>query len=69
MTKLTCIRCEDIGWVCENHPDLPAESEHACPCGGAGMPCPACNAAGDMGDIPRLPKGFKTMLDKRGWRH
>jgi hypothetical protein len=28
--------------------------------------CPRCNA-GD--DDPRMPKGFKTEFDKKGWRH
>jgi hypothetical protein len=38
-----CRVCEDCGWVCENHPDTPLEGQHACTCGGAGMPCPRCN--------------------------
>jgi hypothetical protein len=37
---MTCERCNDTGWVCENHPDKEA---HEC-CGGAGMPC-TCNDA------------------------
>jgi hypothetical protein len=61
----SCARCQDIGWVCENHPDRPAEGEHACSCGGAGMLCPACNVPED----PGVPKGFKTKFDKRGWHH
>jgi hypothetical protein len=31
-------------------------------------PCPACNASND-GASPRLPGGFKTEVDKDGWRH
>jgi hypothetical protein len=40
---MKCIFCADTGWVCENHPRRPWEGPHACDCGGAGMPCPACN--------------------------
>src|ERR1700754_1750126 len=40
---MKCSRCEDCGWVCENHPERSWEGEHACTCGGAGMPCPRCN--------------------------
>jgi hypothetical protein len=52
----------------ENHPDTPWNGEHACTCGGAGMPCPQCNASDDDTE-PRAPKGFKTEVDKKGWRH
>jgi hypothetical protein len=31
------------------------------------MPCPTCNMADD-GTSPRLPDGFKTDVDKKGWR-
>jgi hypothetical protein len=51
---MKCARCEDSGWVCENHPQRPWQGEHACECGGAGMPCPRCNED----DPPRLPSGF-----------
>ena len=54
----TCIVCEDTGWVCENHPDQPWEGPHARACGGAGAPCPRCNAA-TADEPPRLPKGFE----------
>lgn len=44
-----CPRCEGLGWVCENHPDVPwagMTGEPMCRgaegCGGAGMPC-RCN--------------------------
>ena len=65
-TPVKCSLCEDCGWVCESHPNKPWEGEHACTCGAAGAPCPRCNA-GD--DDPRMPKGFKTEFDKKGWRH
>src|SRR6185503_2144772 len=42
-----CPKCLDARWVCESHPDRPwgemSGSPSACSCGGAGMPCPACN--------------------------
>jgi hypothetical protein len=66
--QMRCLLCEDCGWVCEAHPDRPWEGEHACRCGGAGAPCPHCNASED-GTAPRMPKGFKTEFDKKGWRH
>ena len=65
---MKCLLCDGCGWVCENHPDKPWEGEHACPCGGAGMPCRNCNMSGDDED-PRLPEGFRTDADKKGWRH
>jgi hypothetical protein len=51
---MKCARCEDNGWVCENHPDRPWQGVNACECGGAGMPCPHCNED----DPPQLPNGF-----------
>jgi hypothetical protein len=54
----SCPICEGIGWVCENHPDQPWTGPHACTCGGAGAPCPRCNAA-TSDETPRLPKGFE----------
>jgi hypothetical protein len=56
------------GWVCESHPNRPWQGEHACDCGGAGMPCPWCNRASD-GEAPRMPEGFKTDFNKDGWRN
>jgi len=55
-----CSRCDNIRWVCENHPDRPSLGECACTCGGAGMPCPACNRTDPAGpdDAPDMPKGF-----------
>jgi hypothetical protein len=60
-----CRRCDDSRWVCENHPDRPWQWERACSCGGAGAPCPDCNAA----DPPRLPAGFKVDAGKKSRRH
>jgi hypothetical protein len=55
---MTCLRCEDTGLVCENHPDQPWTGPHACACGGAGMPCPTFNPS-SKDEPPRLPKGFE----------
>ena len=52
--------------MCEKHPEKPWEGEHAC--GGAGMPCPNCNASDEEAAL-RPPKGFRTIFDKKGWRH
>jgi hypothetical protein len=60
---MKCLRCEDTGWVCEDHPARPCEGPHACPCGAAGAPCPDCNEPSE--DVPRMPAGFKTKVDKR----
>ncbi|MFG3598318.1 hypothetical protein [Bradyrhizobium sp. RDI18] len=65
---MKCLLCEGSGWVCENHPDQPWEGEHTCGCGGAGARCPTCNSPAE-GERPRLPPGFKTVLDKDGYRH
>jgi len=65
---MNCLLCEDCGWVCEAHPELPWEGGHACTCGGAGMPCPVCNPVQE-GSEPRMPAGFKTDTDKKGRRH
>lgn len=50
-----CAYCDDTGWVCEDHADLPWDGVSsrfdACSCGGAGAPCARCNPAGDMAKI------------------
>jgi len=51
-----CPRCDDCRWVCENHPERPWEGSRACDCGGAGAPCPACNAS--EGTVPEMPDDF-----------
>ena len=66
--KMKCVLRDDSGWVCENHPKRAWEGEHAGGCGGIGAPCPACNSPAPD-DTPRLPDGFKTIIDKDGWRH
>jgi hypothetical protein len=62
-----CKRCEDCGWVCEEHPGRPWAGPHACGCRAAGMPCPRCNTPAE-GEEPRMPDGFKATVDKDGWR-
>jgi hypothetical protein len=32
------------------------------------VPCPRCNQPAE-GAAPRMPEGFKTDFDKKGWRH
>jgi len=58
---ITCMVCQDSFWVCEDHPAKPWDGPPACGCGGAGMPCPACNQTAD--ERPRLPAGFSPTLD------
>jgi hypothetical protein len=41
---------------------------NACQCGAPGAPCLICNATNDR-DTPRMTGGFKTEVDKDGWRH
>jgi hypothetical protein len=35
-----CFRCEDCGWVCENHPDRPWQGAYARECGWRALPDP-----------------------------
>jgi hypothetical protein len=65
---MKCSLCEDFGWVCENHPERPWEGKHACICGAARVPCPQCIVIEDD-EAPRMPDGFPTEFDKKGWRH
>ncbi len=58
MKVQSCARCDNCRWVCENATDRPWLGTRACACGGAGTPCPICNAA-TADEPPRLPKGFK----------
>ena len=52
--RLIASRCEDCGWVCQNHPEQRWQGLHACDCDDAGAPCPARNSAtGD--EMLRLP--------------
>lgn len=44
-----CWACRGQHWVCENHMQRPWSDSglpDACPCGGAGAPCPVCNPLG-----------------------
>ena len=43
-----CPRCQDVGWVCENHTWRPwaKDKPYGCECG-VGVPCPDCNAIVD----------------------
>lgn len=66
-----CKNCDDEGWVCEAHDDMPWRKAQAdrrgCDCN-AGMPCAECNPC-DRDNPPRMPPGFKPMFDKDGCRH
>src|ERR1700743_1798449 len=48
---MKCTVCEDVGWVCEDHRDMPWDRLHP-RCSSAGMPCPNCNLSD-----PRPPAG------------
>jgi len=63
---MRCARCDGTGWVCETHISRPWEGPNACGCGAAGVPCGRCN---NSDETPRMPEGFKTEVDKGGWRH
>jgi hypothetical protein len=49
-----CARCQDVGWVCEEHSDRPwsEKTEGGCQCG-ARLPCPDCNPAADAAHPPQ----------------
>lgn len=49
-TLIRCHQCDDCGWVCEAHPELPWQGDNACTCGAAGLPCPRCNSAREWRD-------------------
>jgi hypothetical protein len=55
-----CARCDNVRWVCENHQDTPWLCQRACSCGGAGAPCPVCNATDEL-TTPDMPEGFRPV--------
>lgn len=72
---MNCKKCDDSGWVCEDHPDIAWKEGEGC-CGGAGMMC-TCNIAAEArrfldifkksDDIPRefdltFRKNFRKIL-------
>lgn len=59
---MRCETCDDVGWVCENHPYRPWDGPRACTYGGAGAPCPDCNSPAE-GERPRMPHGFKVEVE------
>lgn len=63
-----CNNCDSMGWVCEEHPDIPWDGPKACNCGGAGMPCLVCNPC-DENTAPRELAGSTIVFDKDGWRN
>jgi hypothetical protein len=62
-----CSVCGGSLWVCEDHIDKPwgeeSDREDACHCGGAGVPCPACNPS-DQDNPPKMPKGYATLVSR-----
>lgn len=40
--SVTCLRCQDEGWICEAHPDQPWPRDD---CAGPGELCPVCNTS------------------------
>ena len=65
MPEAMCQNCNDTGWVCENHPDRPWEtdSENDCQCGGAGSPC-ECNPRAALPPGSRLRKFRQGLLSE-----
>lgn len=51
-----CENCKDNFWVCEEHDNVPFTGRDQECCGGAGMPCPQCNAV-EPPEFPRMPPG------------
>jgi hypothetical protein len=69
---MTCVVCDNTGWVCENHPDRPwkgfSKRFDACDCG-AGAPCDLCNPS-DGDHPPDMSRtGMKVDIDDNGPRH
>jgi hypothetical protein len=62
---MMCKTCHDTRWVCEEHPGRPWGSgdPNACQCGGAGIPCPACNEP-KPGERPVMPTDFISHIDR-----
>jgi hypothetical protein len=48
-------RCGREGWVCEAHPDQPADHVESC---GPAIPCPVCNTS----EPPRVPAGWLSFV-------
>jgi hypothetical protein len=64
---MKCTLCHDCGWVCENHPGR-GKVLTLVTAAVLARPCPWCNVpSGDK--PPRMPDGFETDFDKKGWRH
>jgi hypothetical protein len=55
---MKCTVCEDFGWVCEDHRDMPWDRVHV-----------VHPPRSDLVHPPRLPAGTHIEFDKKGWRH
>jgi hypothetical protein len=54
-----CLRCDNTGWLCEAHPNLPwIDSPRGCRCGAPGDPCP-CNSC-SIDEPPTMGPGFEA---------
>ena len=67
MNKMrNCENCQDEGWVCEGHHDVPFDGNNKC-CGGAGIPCKLCNES-DQYNPPRMQKDMEILWTKENGR-
>ena len=62
-----CPRCQDVGWVCEAHPDKlwSLDVPNGCTCN-AGEPCPDCNSSTGEDDPPRTGEAIRNVDAVRG---
>ena len=62
---MTCALCQNVGWVCVDHPGAPWDDVRATICTAAGMPRLECNP-NDLDHAPRLPGSTHVEFDKKG---
>ena len=67
MKVQSCARCDNCRWVCENHTDRPWLGARACGCGGAGAPCPICNAGRRLPPCRRCQRASKPDAVNKGF--
>ena len=60
-----CPTCQDVEWVCENHPDRPwsKDKPNGCECG-AGAPCPNCNSLSESPQVGNVITDFDVVRGK-----
>ena len=60
-----CPICKGLGWVCENHPELPWSDETGCQCG-AGMTCQCNRTEGhEEPDVTQLLDGNDIEVERQ----